>query len=1130
MTSQAGLVPAINCTITAGVTSGACSQSYPWGTAVTLTGTGSGGSTFGGWSGACGGTSTCLVSMTQARGVTAAFTAPPQTLTVSGAGTGSGTVTSQAGLTPAINCTITGWRRVGDVLAELSLQHGGDADGGRHGWRHLQRLGGRLRWHGLLRPDDVAGAQRHRGLHRTGADADGRRRRGGQRHGDVAGGLAGDQLHDHQRRGVGHVLAELSDGQLGDARRDADGGAAFSGWSGACTAATGTCSVTMSQARNVTASFAIGALTLSSMTPARGSTAGGTAVEVIGQGFVVGATTVTVGGVPAAHVAVRSTTRLSFVTPARPAGSASIAVATSNATGSRTFTFVVPDRRRLTGARRPSFSFDGRYMAFESPAALVADDTNGVADVYVFDKVTDTVRRVSVSSAGAQALGGESQQAAISATGRFVAFESRATNLVPSDGNDLLDVFLHDRDVDNDGVFDEAGAIRTIRVSVATGGVEALHGFSRNPSISGNGRWVAFETAATNLVAGDTNGRLDICVHDRLLGRTVRVNVATGGGQALDGDSLRPAISLDGRYVAFDSAASNLVADTNGRRDVFVNDRDVDGDGVMDEPGFVATDRVSVSSSEAEAVGGDSTRASITQEGRFVAFDSAATNLVANDTNGERDVFIRDRLTGDTRRLSVAPGGGNLPGPSRDAHISANGARLVFVTSGSNAGTAAPFSASAIVAAVDDGKSTSGSIPSPTTPDPPPPVIDPVPPTGTVEDPNVSGDGSSSGTPVPPGADGGSNEPVIVIDELPEAPEDPPFISGLGPVSGPMAGGQLVEIQGAGFAPGAVVRWGSQTLAPLAGGTPSLLRVITPASASAVAVEVQVQAGQVSSNVVIFTYQVAQSTPVITSVDPASGPVTGQQSVTIHGTGFDAASVRFGAFAATITGGGVNAITVTTPETIVAGPVPVIVTNTDGGLAVLDGAYTYLPVATGAPTITVVQPATGPAYRRDDAHDPREPVHRPGDGARRRRGGDAGAVPEQLGARRHDVAVAGRSEPAVGHRAGAAARRPCPSSSGPCRRPSPPAPASIRMATASPTTGRRSSACRRPIPATPRRTGTATAAPTPRNAWIERIPAGSTRGISRRVRPGRSSRPASPWPTLARCLRACCSASSHRTA
>ena len=204
-------------------------------------------------------------------------------------------------------------------------------------------------------------------------------------------------------------------------------------------------------------------------------------------------------------------------------------------------------------------------MAFESPAALVADDTNGVADVYVFDKVTDTVRRVSVSSAGAQALGGESQQAAISATGRFVAFESRATNLVPSDGNDLLDVFLHDRDVDNDGVFDEAGAIRTIRVSVGTGGVEALHGFSRNPSISGNGRWVAFETAATNLVAGDTNGRLDICVHDRLLGRTVRVNVATSGGQALDGDSLRPAISLDGRYVAFDSAASNLVADTNGR-------------------------------------------------------------------------------------------------------------------------------------------------------------------------------------------------------------------------------------------------------------------------------------------------------------------------------------------------------------------------------------------------------------------------------------------------------------------------------------------------------------------------------------------------------------------------------------
>jgi Tol biopolymer transport system component len=961
VTSQAGLVPAINCTITGGVASGACSQSYPFNTAVTLTAAATAGGTFSGWTGACGGAGACALTMSQARSVTATFTSPAQTLTVSGAGTGSGTVTSQAGLVPALNCTITGGVASGacsqsypfnTAVTLTAIVTGGGTFSGWSGacsgaaacvLTMSQARSATATFTGPPQTLIVTGTGTGSGTVTSQAGLT------PAINCTIASGVASGACSQSYPF---NTVVTLTAG--------ATGGATFSGWSGACTGP-GPCSVTMSQARNATAGFMLGTLTITSLTPFRGTTAGGTAVDVTGQGFVVGATSVSVGGVPASHVSVRSATRLSFVTPARPAGTAPVVVATSTATGSSSFTFVVPDVRRLTGARRPSFSFNGRYMAFESTVALVADDTNGVADVYVFDKVTDTLRRVSVSSAGAQALGGESQQAAISATGRFIAFESRATNLVPSDGNDLLDVFLHDRDADSDGVFDEAGAIRTVRVSVGPDGVEALRGFSRNPSISGNGRWVAFETAANNLVAGDTNGRLDICVHDRLLGRTARVNVSTGGAQALDGDSLRPAISLDGRYVAFDSAASNLVADTNGQRDVFVHDRDLDGDGVMDEPGFVATDRVSVSSSEAEATGGDSTRASITQEGRFVAFDSAATNLVANDTNGERDVFLRDRLTGDTRRLSVAPGGGNLPGPSREPRISANGARLVFVTSGSNAGAAAPFSASAIVAPVDDGKSTTGSIPSPTSPDPPPPVIDPVPPTGTVEDPNLSGDGSSSGTPIPPGTDAGGSDPEIVIERIPDDPGDPPFISGLAPVSGPMAGGQIVEIQGGHFLGGDTVRWGAQTLTPLAGGTGSVLRVIAPPSGFAVAVDVLVQHGTSSSNVVVYTYQVAQSTPVITSMSPASGPVTGQQSVTIQGAGFAPASVRFGASEATITGSTPTSVTVTTPTTIVAGPVPVIVTNTDGGLAVSDGAYSYLPVASGAPTITAVQPAAGPA-------------------------------------------------------------------------------------------------------------------------------------------------------------------------
>ena len=380
---------------------------------------------------------------------------------------------------------------------------------------------------------------------------------------------------------------------------------------------------------------------------------------------------------------------------------------------------------------------------------------------------------------------------------------------------------------------------------------------------------------------------------------------------------------------------------------------------MLDEPGFVDTSRVSVSSSEAQAIGGESTHASITQEGRFVAFGSTATNLVPNDTNGESDVFLRDRQAGETRRLSVAPGGGNLPGPSREPRISANGAMLVFVTSGSNSGASAPTSP--FVAGVDDGKSTTGSVPGPTAPVPPPPILDPVPPTGTVEDPDLSGDGSSSGSTIPPGAGGGGDQPAVVIEDVPADPGDPPFISGLAPVSGPMAGGQIVEIQGARFIIGDTVRWGAQALTPLAGGTGSSLRVIAPPVGGAGPVDVYVQHGSASSNVVRYTYLVAQSTPAITSVSPASGPVTGQQSVTIQGSGFDAASVRFGPSAATITVSTPTSITVSTPATIVAGAVPVVVTNVDGGLAVSDGPYSYLPVATGAPTITAVQPATAPA-------------------------------------------------------------------------------------------------------------------------------------------------------------------------
>jgi hypothetical protein len=169
-------------------------------------------------------------------------------------------------------------------------------------------------------------------------------------------------------------------------------------------------------------------------------------------------------------------------------------------------------------------------------------------------------------------------------------------------------------------------------VSVASGGAQATDS-SFNPALSADGRVVAFESGASDLVPGDTNGFFDLFVHDRLTGITTRVSVASGGVQATGGDSVGsprgPALSADGRFVAFDSDATNLVpGDTNGDTDVFVHDR-LTG----------TTARVSLASDGAQASGQNSVD-DISADGRVVALNSSATNLVPNDTNGFRDVFV----------------------------------------------------------------------------------------------------------------------------------------------------------------------------------------------------------------------------------------------------------------------------------------------------------------------------------------------------------------------------------------------------------------------------------------------------------------------------------------------------------
>jgi Tol biopolymer transport system component len=261
--------------------------------------------------------------------------------------------------------------------------------------------------------------------------------------------------------------------------------------------------------------------------------------------------------------------------------------------------------------------------------------------------------RASVSSAAAQG-DGHSIAAALSGDGRFVAFYSDASNLVDGDTNGARDVFVRDRATGT-----------TTRVSVDSSGAQAnSHSFA--PAISGDGRFVAFSSDASNLVAGDTNSSDDIFVHDRESGATTRVSVSSAGAEA-DGGSFSPAFSSDGRFVAFLSDASNLVAgDTNGFRDVFVHDR---------ESG--STTRVSVDSAGVQADVG-SYSVAVNADGRYVAFHSFADNLVPDDTNETADVFVHDRQTGETTRVSVYDGGVETDGDSLRPSISADGRFVAF--------------------------------------------------------------------------------------------------------------------------------------------------------------------------------------------------------------------------------------------------------------------------------------------------------------------------------------------------------------------------------------------------------------------------------------------------------------------
>jgi Tol biopolymer transport system component len=249
----------------------------------------------------------------------------------------------------------------------------------------------------------------------------------------------------------------------------------------------------------------------------------------------------------------------------------------------------------------------------------VADDEEDI-------EFAKEIERVSVTSGGSQA-NGSSEAPCISSDGGIVAFISNATNLVAGDTNSAADVFVHDLDT---GI--------TQRVSVASAGTQA-NDDAFTLSLSADGLFVAFGSYASNLVANDTNAKIDVFVHDRNTATTERVSVTSLGAEA-DNESFSPAISSNGRFVAFQSDATNLVLlDTNNKCDIFVHDR-ITG----------TTERVSVASDGTQA-NGDSIAPAISSDGRFVAFSSEASNLVAGDTNNKADIFLHDRQDDTTERI-----------------------------------------------------------------------------------------------------------------------------------------------------------------------------------------------------------------------------------------------------------------------------------------------------------------------------------------------------------------------------------------------------------------------------------------------------------------------------------------------
>jgi flagellin-like hook-associated protein FlgL len=310
----------------------------------------------------------------------------------------------------------------------------------------------------------------------------------------------------------------------------------------------------------------------------------------------------------------------------------------------------------LVGADSPAFSADGRYVVFQSSATnLVAGVADGNGHIFMKDRLTGQISVVDTSSSG-QLGNASASSATVSADGRYVAYSTTASNLVAGDTDGVSDVFVKDL---------QTGQV--VRASQLGDGTQP-NGDAASGRISADGRYVAFASAASNFGFG---GGLQTNIYrkDLVTGQMALVSSSSSGVMG-DGSSSAAQMSSDGRYVAFNSVSSNFGFGSISA--AYVKD--------------MVTGQLSIASADASGVAGNLSagNVSISADGRYVAFNSGSTNLVANDTNGQVDMFYKDMFTGAISLVSQSASGVLGDGGSQRGMISGDGRYVVFYSGADN--------------------------------------------------------------------------------------------------------------------------------------------------------------------------------------------------------------------------------------------------------------------------------------------------------------------------------------------------------------------------------------------------------------------------------------------------------------